>query len=133
MLSRSMTKNSFLALCFIAVLALGCSRVAADTRLVMIEQEGCHYCEKWMAEIGDRYHLTDEGRIAPLRRVFLEEALPSDLPPDLASISITPTFVLVQDGVEVDRLYGYAGDDFFWGLLQGMLNKLPDHLAVVEK
>lgn len=132
MFNRSISINYWFTLWFFAILSLVSERVEADTKLIMVEQEGCHYCEKWLAEIGDRYHLTDEGRIAPLRRVFIEDTLPSDLPPEMASISITPTFVLVKDGLEVDRLYGYAGDQFFWGQLQEMLNKLPDHLVVAE-
>lgn len=133
MFSQAIARHGLIAVFTLLVMSLSSARALADTNLVMMEQEGCHYCEKWLAEIGDRYHLTEEGRIAPLRRVYLEEELPRDLPPEMASISITPTFVLVRDGVEVARLYGYAGDEFFWGQLQEMLNKLPDHLAVAEQ
>jgi len=133
MFSRSAAANAFVLFSLLLATFLSSVTARADTNLVMVEQEGCHYCEKWMAEIGDRYHLTEEGQIAPLRRVFLEEKFPSDLPAAMADISITPTFVLVRDGMEIERLYGYNGDLFFWGQLQEMLNKLPDHLAVVEK
>jgi len=98
---------------------------AANTQLVLVEQEGCHYCEKWLAEIGDRYANTEEGHIAPLRRVWLEQALPDDLPKSMSDVTLTPTFVLVHDGEEIDRLVGYAGDNFFWGQLHTMLNKIP--------
>lgn len=93
--------------------------------LVMVEQRDCHYCEQWLAEIGDRYHLTDEGRLAPLRRIDIHDPLPADLPPAIADIDITPTFVLVRDGKEVERLYGYMGDEFFWVQLQQMMKKTP--------
>jgi hypothetical protein len=33
----------------------------------------------------------------------------------------TPTFVLVADGREVGRITGYPGEDFFWGLLQRLI------------
>jgi len=33
----------------------------------------------------------------------------------------TPTFVLMQDGVEIGRIEGYPGEDFFWGLLNQMI------------
>ena len=123
MFSRAIARRGLIAVFYFTVVSLSSVHALADTNLVMMEQEGCHYCERWLAEIGDRYHLTEEGRIAPLRRVALEEELPRDLPPAMASISITPTFVLVREGVEVARLYGYAGDEFFWGQLQEMLNK----------
>jgi hypothetical protein len=35
--------------------------------------------------------------------------------------------VLVKDGVEVARLEGYPGEDFFWGLLGRMLSEHTDH------
>jgi len=38
-------------------------------------------------------------------------------------VVFTPTFVLMGDGVEVGRMEGYAGEDFFWGLLGRMLSQ----------
>ena len=49
---------------------------------------------------------------------------------------LTPTFVLVHEGEEVGRLRGYPGDQFFWGLLGGMLERLPaqaDASATLER
>ncbi len=125
MLNKVSKQYGLLCIFTAVVFSLLSTSARANTRLVMIEQENCHYCEKWMVEIGDRYHLTEEGAIAPLRRVHLEDAFPTDLPVALADISLTPTFVLVHNGLEVDRMAGYAGDDFFWGQLQQMLDKLP--------
>lgn len=91
----------------------------------MIEQVGCHFCARFDDEIGQIYAITDEGKKAPLRRVDLHEPWPEDL----KSIRIepfTPTFVLVDRGQEVDRLIGYPGDEYFWFLLNEMLEKLGD-------
>jgi hypothetical protein len=33
---------------------------------------------------------------------------------------------VIDNGVEVARLRGYPGDNFFWPLLEEMLAKLPD-------
>lgn len=99
--------------------------MAAD--LVMVEQAGCHWCEQWDADISHIYPKTDEGKKAPLRRVDLR-----DLPPDLTFKSrpvFTPTFVLVEDGQELGRIEGYAGDEFFWFLLAKLLN---EHAAEIE-
>jgi len=96
--------------------------MAAD--LVMVEQAGCMYCARFDAEIAPIYPKTDEGRRAPLRRVDLR-----DLPDDIAFTSrpiFTPTFVLVDDGRELARLEGYAGDQFFWFLLKQMLDAHSD-------
>lgn len=94
------------------------------TQLIMFEQEGCFYCRRWMAEVGDAYEKTAEGRAAPLRTVDMHAPLPADLQIN-GRVVFSPTFVLVRDGVELARLEGYAGEDFFWGLL-GML--LDEHV-----
>lgn len=93
--------------------------LATDWQLVMVEQAGCAYCARWHAEVGPEYPLTPEGRFAPLRPVTLR-----DLPADLSFATrpvYTPTFVLMADGVEVGRLEGYPGEDFFWGLIGRLL------------
>ena len=92
--------------------------------LVMVERDGCHWCERWNAEIAHIYPKTDEGKRAPLRRVNIR-----DLPDDITFVSrpiFTPTFVLVQDGHELGRVEGYAGPDFFWHLLGQLLTAHPD-------
>ncbi|MEL7463330.1 MAG: hypothetical protein AAFN79_04650 [Pseudomonadota bacterium] len=97
---------------------------ARAAELVMVEQAGCHWCAQWNAEIGHIHPKTEEGRRAPLRRVDLR-----DLPDDIVFASppvFTPTFVLVEDGAELGRIEGYAGDEFFWFLLGNLLNA---HLA----
>jgi thioredoxin-related protein len=99
---------------------------ASAAELVMVEQTGCHWCERWDAEISHIYPKTEEGQRAPLRRVDLR-----DLPVDLTFRSppvFTPTFVLVQDGQELARLEGYNGDEFFWFLLGQMLNDNADRI-----
>lgn len=102
--------------------ALSClaATQALTTELVMVEQDGCHWCERWDAEIAPAYPNTSEGKRAPLRRVDLR-----DLPADIAFLSppvFTPTFVLVDQGRELGRLEGYAGDEFFWFLLDKLLD-----------
>ncbi len=89
--------------------------------LVMVEQAGCHWCAKWNAEISQIYPKTDDGKRAPLRRVDLRD-LPDDV--DFKSRPVfTPTFVLVDDGRELGRIEGYAGDEFFWFLLARLLDE----------
>lgn len=82
------------------------------------------WCERWNDEIGVVYHKTEEGRRAPLRRVDMHAPLPTDLG-YLVKGGYTPTFVLVNKGREIGRIRGYPGEDFFWGLLQLLLKKLP--------
>ena len=92
--------------------------------LLMLEQPGCAWCARFNAEIAPGYANTDEGRLAPLRRVDITQDWPDDLD-FVARERFTPTFVLVESGSEVDRLRGYPGDEFFWYLLGQMFKKLP--------
>nr|WP_281968775.1 hypothetical protein [Roseovarius nanhaiticus] len=106
-----------------AALTLGAIWMAlpgAAADLVMVEQAGCHWCAQWNEEIGPIYPKTEEAARAPLRRVDLR-----DLPDDIAFTSppvFTPTFVLVEDGQELGRIEGYAGDEFFWFVLGKLLD-----------
>jgi hypothetical protein len=109
--------------CLATAALLAClspAALAADLELVMIEQPGCVYCARWDAEVAPEYPITDEGKAAPLRRLQLRAPLPADV--TLTSPPVfTPTFILLADGVEQDRIEGYPGEDFFWPLLAGMI------------
>lgn len=100
------------------------AKVVSAAELLMIEQAGCHWCAAWNRDVGVVYDKTAEGKRAPLRRIDLKD----DIPDDLAAIRIerfTPSFILVEDGREIGRIRGYPGEDFFWGLLGQMIEKLP--------
>lgn len=103
---------------FMALIALGPVTAA---ELVMVEQTGCEWCERWNDEIAPAYPKTTEGKFAPLRRVDLR-----NMPPDLTTarrVNFTPTFLIVEDGQELTRLEGYPGADFFWPVLARMLQE----------
>lgn len=92
--------------------------------LVMFRREGCPYCAAWDRDVGPIYPKTDVGRRVPLLNVDVDRI--GDPPVRIKSpIHYTPTFVLVDHGSEVGRIEGYPGDAFFWGLLEGLLDKLP--------
>ncbi len=92
--------------------------------LVMLEEDGCPWCEMWRAEVGVIYSKTEEGKVAPLRVVDIHDPLPDDLK-FMVKGGFTPTFVLVDQGKEIGRIRGYPGESFFWGLLSLMIDKLP--------
>ncbi len=92
-------------------------------QLVMVEQRGCPWCARWKAEIGIVYNKTDEGKRAPLRVIDIHKDWPSDLE-KVPRERFTPTFILVDQGVEVERIYGYQGEEAFWFKLGQMLKKL---------
>ena|SRR5210317_1125129 len=103
-----------------ALLALPLS-AAAETYLLMAEEVGCAWCARWNEEISHIYPKTAEGQAAPLHRYDLHDESPDV---EFAQrVRFTPTFILVEDGVEVGRIEGYPGEDFFWGLLTMMLER----------
>lgn len=107
------------AVLMLLVLFCGPSR-AQQLELLMLDQQGCEWCEAWESDIGGAYPLTEEGRIAPLRRVGIHDPLPDGV--SLARRAhFTPTFVLLSDGTEVGRIDGYAGAEFFYPMLGRLL------------
>ncbi len=99
--------------------------IRAQTNLIMFDATGCPYCALWEEEIGPIYPKTEESARAPLIHIDIYERIPDNIQIGNA-IVFTPTFVLVNDGIEVGRITGYPGQDFFWGLLDRMLADLPE-------
>lgn len=88
---------------------------SAETYMLMAEEDGCYWCQKWEDEIAHIYPKTAEGKLAPLQKYDLHSETP-----DVKfsqRVHYTPTFILVQDGQEVGRIEGYPGEDHFWALL----------------
>lgn len=96
--------------------------VDEGVRLIMVEQPGCAYCAAWDDQIAPAYANTDEGRFAPLARADLRMGPPEGVEYD-REVRFTPTFILVRDGQELARMEGYVGQDFFWPLFRGMLER----------
>lgn len=99
---------------------------ANAAQLIMLDEAGCPWCEMWEEEVGVVYHKTPEGKRAPLRRLNIHAPLPKELK-FLVKGRYTPTFILVDQGREIGRIRGYPGEDFFWGHLAQMLERLPSN------
>ncbi|MEM7507338.1 MAG: thioredoxin family protein [Pseudomonadota bacterium] len=123
MRSIASLRAALFAICALLAAQLAGARVQA-AELLMFEEDWCHWCQKWDDEVGVIYAKTEEGRRLPLRRVDIHGAFPKDVA--LTSRpQYTPTFILVDEGQEVGRIEGYPGEDFFWGLLGRLIDKLP--------
>jgi thioredoxin-related protein len=106
------------------------SAAANAAELLMYRTAGCPWCAKWDEAIGPIYPKTEVGRRAPLRVVHSDK----ENGPDVAlsrPVRYSPTFVLVDNGREVGRIEGYPGEDFFWGLLENLVLKLPRREATI--
>ncbi len=118
------------ALLLLAVAGLVPGRVAAEgaaLRLLMLDQTACEWCALWDAEVGQVYAKTAEGRRAPLQRSNIHKPLPEGVTLERRA-HYTPTFVLLAEGREVGRIEGYPGEDFFYGLLQRLIEKAEAQL-----
>jgi hypothetical protein len=104
------------------ILALVCAPAHA-AELIVFEQKGCVWCQRFDREIAPAYARTAEGKRAPLRRVDIAKPVPDDLS-FIVRERFTPVFVLVENGAEFGRIRGYPGDAFFWGLLNTLLDRL---------
>ena len=120
-----MTLFRTLVLCVVTWLP---TLASADTFLLMAEEEGCYWCDRWNSEIADIYPKTQEGQSAPLRRYDIANGAPQGVVMT-SRVHFTPTFILVMDDQEIDRIEGYPGEDFFWGLLGMMLERAAITLA----
>jgi hypothetical protein len=109
------------ALVLLALAQLGASATPVGAaELILFERTGCPWCARWLREVGPAYPNTEEGRLAPLRRINLDEGHPSDLQLSLP-VRFSPTFVLVHEGREVGRIVGYMDAATFWGLYSRMI------------
>lgn len=92
-------------------LALACAAPAwaATPRLLlaMIGARGCPSCAAWETQVGPRYATSRAGRAAPLLRIDIDGPWPDGLAIG-ARPRVTPTFLLLDRGVEVGRITGYA-------------------------
>lgn len=116
------SRSSIVAL-LVCVFTLGVGGAARAAELIMFEEQGCPWCERWRKEVGVAYPNTPDGKRAPLRRIEISQSRTSGV--DLASpVVVSPTFVLADKGREIGRIIGYPGADFFWGMLAELLVKL---------
>lgn len=85
--------------------------------LLMFRQAGCPWCNAWDRTIAPIYPKTDIGKKFTLRHVDLHGDR-KGWPQLKVPVRFTPTFVLVDQGRELGRIEGYAGEHFFWGQLE---------------
>lgn len=90
----------------------GPAKNAPQYRLILVEQKGCPGCEAWLREIGPTY--AQNAPEVPLTRVDVHTGRWPEGIAIGARPNATPTFLILRDGIEIDRLYGFAGAKRFW-------------------
>lgn len=89
--------------------SLGTASYAAE--LVMVELRSCLYCKKFNWEMAPKYEASQIGKEIPLRRVNQR-----NWPDDLKNVErppFTPVFILVENGKEKGRFFGYTSPAAF--------------------
>lgn len=120
-LLRTIARPAALALALLA-------QPAFAAELVMFRRDGCPYCATWDRVLGPVYPKSDVGGRLPIRMIDLDrDALPAAKLE--RAVRFTPTFVLIEDGREIGRIEGYPGEDFFWGLLDKLVQRLAQPLT----
>ena len=62
--------------------------------LIMVEQQGCYYCEEWKDQLGHIYPKTPEGKYAPLKTFDITEV--DGIKGLERDVIFTPTFILME-------------------------------------
>ena len=119
-----MHKGALAILALTVLLALCGGPGAHAAELVMFEEPGCTWCQRWDAEVAPAYPLSPQGRMAPLRRVHIRDQATAGVSLE-RPVTGTPTFVLADEGREVGRIVGYPGPAYFYGQLDRLLERLP--------
>ena len=90
---------------------------ALAVELLYVYAPDCPACRKFDAEAGRIYPKTPEARAMPMRRIRLSDWQAGRAPERAcaaAPVVGTPTFLLVHDCSELERITGYSTDEGFW-------------------
>jgi thioredoxin-related protein len=118
---------------FALIVSLGASiQTTRAAELIMVERDGCPWCDAFDREVAPIFTRTPEGRRAPLRRIDLYKPAPADLA-FLQIERLTPLFILVDEGREIGRIRGYPGPEGFWTQLSMLMDRLPQNATALEQ
>ena len=85
----------------------------ASTRLVMVTSDHCPFCQAWERDVGVLYDKSPYAPSLPLTRVDIGSAMPEGVALQSPVLG-TPTFLIIQNGQEIDRQRGYDDQEMFW-------------------
>ena len=112
----SLLKYVLTALILLANIANVSAEKQAPLELVMVTSDHCPFCKAWERDVGFIYSNTPYAQKARLRRVDIADVA-STLPELPTIVFGTPTFLILENNMEVGRIEGYQSSDlFFWAL-----------------
>lgn len=115
----------------LAIIVIGCGLagncMATEDQLLFIYGPECGACQRFMREVETNYSKTQESQRLPLIRVTFDDWQARQH--SLSECAVqpvfgTPTFILLQDCHETDRITGYSNDELFWISHRRLMNRL---------
>jgi len=97
------------------------SPVEGPYELVVVEVEGCAYCEVFRRDVMPAYVASPEARDLPIRFLDLNAPEAKKLELTDGPLTIVPTVLLVRSNREVARAPGYMGPDGFFSAVRWMM------------
>ena len=94
----------------------------SDKLLIMVTDKNCPYCQAWEREVGSVYPNTTLSIEYRLVRVELKRPL-SKFNSLTKSVHGTPTFILINNGLEIGRIEGFSDAEMFWWLLDDIVDQ----------
>jgi Thioredoxin-related protein len=88
--------------------------------LVVLEAEGCVYCQLFRRDVLPAYEASPRAREVPLRFVDINKVDPGLTL--LEPVEQVPTIVLVKDQKELGRIAGYIGPEAFFHSVNRLLD-----------
>ncbi len=108
--------------------ALNDPSVTAPTNvyeLVVVEIEGCTYCDVFRRDVLPAYQASPRSKELPLRFVDLNAPEAAHLQLSEGPLTVVPTVLLVKANREVSRVPGYMGPESFFQSITWMMNQAP--------
>jgi thioredoxin-related protein len=93
--------------------------------LVVVEVEGCTYCDVFRRDVLPAYLASPRSKDLPLRFLDLNAPEAAHLVLEQGPLTVVPTLLLVKANREVSRVPGYLGPDNFFRSVQLMMNAAP--------
>lgn len=96
---------------------------AQAAELLMFEHVGCVVCKRFKAEMLPKYLKSKFAKVMPIRSIVGDDPDPYKGLTDLKGFPFihSPTFVLVENGRELARIRGFAGEKLFWAQMENLL------------
>lgn len=92
--------------------------------LVVVEAEGCIYCNLFRRDVLPSYEASAQAKDVPARFVDIND-IEADHLDFTSSVDIVPTFVVVKSHHEVGRISGYIGPEDFFHSISYLVAQAP--------